>query len=84
MRAVLILRDVLRWRAAEVAELLGTTTAAVNGMLQRARMRLEQAAPDEDQTRYAARRASEATGHAEVSADRKRGGPLCAGWSGQC
>jgi RNA polymerase sigma-70 factor, ECF subfamily len=48
-RAVLILRDVLRWRAAEVAELLGTTTTAVNGMLQRARVRLEQAAPGEDQ-----------------------------------
>ena len=48
-RAVLILRDVLRWRAAEVADLLGTTTAAVNGMLQRARARLEQAVPDEDQ-----------------------------------
>src|SRR5260370_19573128 len=48
-RAVLILRDVLRWRAAEVAELLGTTTIAVNRMLQRARERLEQAAPDQDQ-----------------------------------
>ena len=48
-RAVLIPRDVLRWRAAEVADLLGTTTAAVNGMLQRARARLEQAVPDEDQ-----------------------------------
>jgi RNA polymerase sigma-70 factor (ECF subfamily) len=48
-RAVLILRDVLRWRAAEVADLLGTSTAAVNGMLQRARARLEQAAPDQDQ-----------------------------------
>ena len=48
-RAVLILRDVLRWRAAEVADLLGTTTIAVNRMLQRARARLEQAVPDEDQ-----------------------------------
>jgi RNA polymerase sigma-70 factor (ECF subfamily) len=47
-RAILVMRDVLRWKAAEVAEALGTTPAAVNSGLQRAHATLAAAGLTED------------------------------------
>jgi RNA polymerase sigma-70 factor (ECF subfamily) len=44
-RAVLIVRDVLGWTAAETAELLEISVASANSLLQRARATLQQRAP---------------------------------------
>lgn len=48
-RAVLVMRDVLQWKAAEVGEAIGASTAAVNSLLQRARAQLEAVGPSEDE-----------------------------------
>lgn len=47
-RAVLVLREVLQWTAAEVGEAIGASTAAVNSLLQRARAQLDAAQPSQD------------------------------------
>jgi RNA polymerase sigma-70 factor (ECF subfamily) len=48
-RAVFILRDVMSWPASDVAQVMGTSTAAVKSSLQRARARLAEEPPDVEQ-----------------------------------
>src|SRR6202035_5550102 len=50
-RAVLVLRDVLGYRAEEVAEMLGTTAQSVNSLLRRARAAFESRLPATDRER---------------------------------
>ena len=47
-RAVLLMREVLQWKAAEVGEAIGASTAAVNSLLQRARAQLDEIQPSQD------------------------------------
>jgi RNA polymerase sigma-70 factor (ECF subfamily) len=47
-RAVLVLREVLQFKAAEVGEAVGASTASVNSLLQRARAQLDAVGPSRD------------------------------------
>jgi RNA polymerase sigma-70 factor (ECF subfamily) len=59
-RTVFILRDVLGWRAAEVASLLDGSVIAVNSTLQRARERIREQSISPDDAREPAARADQA------------------------
>ena len=81
-RAVLVLRDVLAFPAAEVAVMLGTTTASVKSALQRARARLEELAPGRRPDHRADRAAAPA--RSSTSTSRRSRMPTPPRWSGSC
>lgn len=58
-RAVVILCDVLAWRASEAAETLGLSTAAVNSTLQRSRAHLARLTPEDARAEPDGERAGE-------------------------
>jgi RNA polymerase sigma-70 factor (ECF subfamily) len=80
-RAILILRDVLAFSAAETAEILGTTTAAVKGGLQRARARLDEL---ERSPRSCSNRPTDGRARCSTATSRPPSAPMPACWSRSC